>query len=316
MIGKMGGSRFPPVNRRPPQGPAVKAHGRMHDHHLMTGRLVRRLGGWFVVCLILVGCRPNKRSDLIEAELRTRERELAETRAALERERSRNNLPGPNLGPPAWELPPPGASAGGPQIREITLGRGTGGVDDDDLPGDESLMVVIVPTDEDKSAVKVTARVTIAAWEITRQGLKNPIGNWEIPADKLRMTWRTGLLATGYFVPLQWQTFPSTERVRVAVRLTTTDGREFEADRDITVRPVTRWSPRTPPVPAGPSAPMVPPVPPAVAPTPVQPNAPGGREPLLPGSAPPGIPPGVEELPPPAGLPPGRGVRLLPPVAR
>ena len=45
----------------------------------------------FCLCpLLLCGCKPNKRYDLIEAELRTRERELADTRAALEQARNLN----------------------------------------------------------------------------------------------------------------------------------------------------------------------------------------------------------------------------------
>jgi hypothetical protein len=51
-------------------------------------------------------------------------------------------------------------------------------------------------------------------------------------------------------------------------------------------------------------------------PTPAVPTP--GREPLLPGVPPSGVPsvlpPGVEELPPPMGLPQGRGAQLLPPV--
>lgn len=253
------------------------------------------------VCL--PACRPNKRYDLVEAELRTREKELAETRAALEQARL---IARANGQPPAYPgAPVPAAPAGDTcPVREITIGRGTGGIDEDGLPGDEAFMVVIVPQDEDRSGVKVVARATVAAWEVNTAGLKNPIGTWEIPADKLRPTWRTGLFATGYFVTLPWQTFPSTERVRVAVRLVTADGRTFEADREITVRPLPQAYPRAnPPQPA---YPVVPPVTP-----------PGGRVPLLPGTPPPGvppaIPPGTEELPPPAGLP-GRGATLLPPV--
>jgi hypothetical protein len=277
-----------------------------------------------VSCLLLTGCRPNKRYDLIEAELRTRDRELAETRAALEQSRILNRAFEQQLGhaqPPgrAPHAIHPTAAGGGLYVRDIQLARGTGGVDDDSTPGDEALMVVIVPRDEDGSAVKVPGRAQVAAWEILPSGLKNPIGNWDVPAEKLRPTWRSGLFSTGYFVPLPWQTFPTTERVRVAVRLTTTDGRSFEADRDVTVRPMVH------PVPPGsvlpyPTAPPVPAPPPTPYPsTPVVPSPqPGGREPLLPSTPPPGVPPvlppGTEELPPPAGLQPERGARLLPPV--
>jgi len=283
-------------------GRQARALSRMRDHHPTTGRSVRRLAWGLAVCLLLVGCRANKQYDLIEAELRTRNRELADTRAALERAQAR--APEPHPGPVPEQAPSTGAPNTGCSIREITLGRGTGGIDDDTEPGDEALMVVIVPTDEDKSAVKVPARASIVAWEINKQGLRNPVGTWEISPDQLRPTWRAGLLATGYFVPLAWQTLPSFERVRVAVRLTTLSGQVFEADRDITVRLVYPATPRRATVPSTPITPM----------PPVTPR-PGGREPLLPGAPPTGVPPGVEELPPPMGMTtPQRGARLLPPV--
>lgn len=262
-------------------------------------------------CVVSTGCRSNKKYDLIEAELRTRERELAETRAALDQARAMNQMLGQGGCPaPAAGAPAVTTGAAGYGIQHIDLARGTGGVDDDAIPGDESLMVVIVPSDRDKSAVKIPAQASIAAFEINQQGLKTPIGSWEISPEQLRRTWRSGLLATGYFVPLAWQRYPCTERVRIAVRLVTASGQAFEADRDVTVRPGPQVHlPAAPaPVPGYPVRPS------PAAPAPV----PGPREPLLPGAPPPGVPPvlppGVEELPPPSGLNTGRGAKLLAPV--
>ncbi len=269
------------------------------------------------------GCKSNNRYDLIEAELRTRERELADTRAALEQSRSLLR---------AYEAQPrpaPGPQAGGPflPVKEIALGRGTGGLDENNAPGDEGLMVVIVPKDEDGSAVKVPGRAVVAAWEVTPAGLKNPIGLWEISADRLRRTWKGGLISTGYFVAVPWQTPPVSDRVRIGVRLVTSDGRTFETDRDVSVKP-----PRVPtgnvlPYPqAGSASPWgaAPEPAPALGTTPVPrvpsiPNPPPvpGRQPLFPDMPPPGvpsvIPPGTEELPPPASSAGERGGRLLPP---
>jgi hypothetical protein len=263
-------------------------------------------------CTLLVGCKSPKRYDLIEAELRTRERELEDTRAQLDQ--SRNLLRAYEA---SQQRGAPGAQPGGGvylPVKEIAIGRGTGGVDEDGLPGDEGLMVVIVPKDEDGSAVKVPARALVAAWEITPAGLKNPIGSWELSSDRLRRTWKSGLISTGYFVAMPWQTLPSSDRVRVAVRLITTDGRTYEADRDVSVKPP--FPPRggsgnvlpypqpatgLPSTPVGPGVPTIP-------------NPPGGRVPLYPERPPPGvppaIPPGTEELPPPME----RGAVLLPPV--
>ena len=245
----------------------------MQHRRRKLGRGVRHLAAFFAITLGLVGCK-NTKYDGVEAELRTRNRELAEAQKCLDRAREINRAYEQSRGTIPGAVPlPQGPGGVGCSIREIALARGTGGVDDDAIPGDEYLMVVIVPTDEDKSAVKAAGRASIAAWEFGPDGLKHLIGTWEVSAEQLRSTWKSGLLATGYFVPLHWQQFPTTTKVRVAVRLTSTDGRAFEADRDISVRPMTS----------------------AIPPT--------GRQPLMPGVPPPGvpplIPPGYEELPPP-----------------
>src|SRR5947209_570151 len=177
-----------------------------------------------VLALAAASCRPNKRYDLIEAELRTKDRELADTRAALEQTKNLNRAYEQQLRyPGAPGSPPP--TAGPPTtipVRDITLGRGTGGFDEDGLPGDEALMVVIVPQDLDGSAVKVPSGAVVSAFEVLPNGLKNPIGNWDVPPDKLRPTWRWGLFGSGYHITLPWQTYPATDRPRVVVRLTTT----------------------------------------------------------------------------------------------
>lgn len=256
------------------------------------------LGRWLMCSLFaipfapLVGCKPNKRYDLIEAELRTRERELADTRAALEQARNLNRAYAQQTS--GAEAAPPNAPAYVP-VKEITLARGTGGVFGESATGDDGLMVVVVPRDEDGAAIKVPAKLDISAWEITAAGLKSPIGNWAVPADKVRPTWRSGFISTGYFVVVPWQTHPSTDRVRVAVRLTTLDGRAFEADKDIYVK-----------LGVGQRA-----NPPEVQPSPVVPAVPAPsrqREPLLPDP----FPPGVEQLPPPT-VTPERPAKLMPP---
>jgi hypothetical protein len=244
-----------------------------------------------VLCPLSSGCKPNKRYDLIEAELRTRERELADTRVQLEQAKNLNRAYVQQSQPAATPV-----SATAPvyiPVKEIALARGTGGVDEDGVAGDEGLMVVIAPRDEDGTAVKVPARVEIAAWEVSSAGLKQPIGTWSLSADKVRPTWRNGFISAGYFVTVPWQTYPSQEKLRVAVRLTTLDGRAFEADKDISVKVC-----QTPRV-GGPSLPILPGF--------GDPLGPRPREPLFPDP----LPPGVEELPPP--MPDVRGAKLLPP---
>ena len=281
---------------------------RRRDHHPGAERPTPHRG-WVLVllssvlCPLFSACAPNKRYDLIEAELRTRERELAETRAALERAINLNRAyVQQSRGAPGPHVPDPSTPSYVP-VKEILLARGPGGVDEDGAPGDEGLMVVVVPRDEDASPVKVPARVQILAWEVSDAGIKTPIGSWDVSAEKVRPTWRSGLISTGYFVAVPWQTYPGAEKVRIAVRLTTLDGRAFEADKDVTVKVCANPPAGAPRAPVGPELPRREPL----FPDPLPP-------PMPPGSPPP-LPPGVEELPPPKDdNTPVRGVRALPPV--
>ena len=197
--------------------------------------LPSRRACWLVLVL-LAGCRSNPKYDLIEAELRTRDRELAETRAELTHAKHLNDAFGRGLGHGPTVI----AGGGAPNLplREITLGSGTGGLDMDGVPGDELLQVVIVPKDDDGSAIKVPAKATVQAFEISRDGLKTCIGSWDVSPEQLRRTWRGGLFTTGYFISLQWDKPPVGEKLRIAVRLTTLDGRPYETDKDVSVRPL------------------------------------------------------------------------------
>ena len=63
-------------------------------------------------------------------------------------------------------------------------------------------------------------------------------------AEQLKKTWKTGLLGGGYTVPLQWDRAPTTTKIRVIVRFTMPDGREYEAERDANVTPLPGLAPR------------------------------------------------------------------------
>ena len=123
-------------------------------------------------------------------------------------------------------------------VHTLTLGRQTGGRDSDATGGDDSLQVVVEPRDADNQPVKVPGTLVVEALEIETSGVKRPLSSWHISEDELRRSYRTGLLTTGYVLVLPWKTFPSTDKLRVAVQLRTADGRLFAADKDVTIRVV------------------------------------------------------------------------------
>jgi hypothetical protein len=203
---------------------------------------------------LLLGAAGCRHTDLVEAELRTRERELREVTAQLhvtegQNEALEREVSGLRQGSSAKI--PPELAAQVYTVRAIALGRLTGGTDDDGRGGDKALQVVLEPRDPDGQIIKAPGTLYIEALQISEEGLKVPLSSWEVPPGELRATWRSSLFGVGYFVILPWKVPPSTEKLRVVARLTLADGRLFEADRDIRVR--------LPAVPAAP-APVLEPV--------------------------------------------------------
>ncbi len=215
-----------------------------------------RLRSCFVLCplcfvLLCAGCRSN--CDLVEAELRTREMQLLDLRnerdhLAAHNEALQREIAALRGGAPV-KLSPEEAARTYP-LRSLVLGRQTGGLDEDGKPGDEALEVFVEPRDADGHTVKAPGNLVIHAAEITPEGVKRPLCSWQVPPDTLRRSWRNGLLSTGYSLILPWKAWPTTEKVRVVAQLTMSDGRMFEAEKDVTVRLVPAASRK--PLPEGP----------------------------------------------------------------
>lgn len=203
--------------------------------------LARCRGAFFLLLIPLfipsTGCR--NKTDLVEAELRSRNHQYRE--ALEEQQRSEFRIMALQreieaLRQGAKISPEQAAQTFG--LKRIVLGRATGGHDNDSLPGDEMLQVVVEPRDGEDHSIKAPGSLQIIALEIAPQGIKTPLCQWDIPPEQLRQSWKQGLLSTGYTLTLPWKTFPVTEQVRVVVRFVTPDQRMYEADKDIKVRVV------------------------------------------------------------------------------
>jgi hypothetical protein len=240
----------------------------MHRHPAATVPVRRCVPlRWLLLLLCtLAGCKSNPKYDGIEAELRTKDRENEHLRAELEQQRLLNQAYQGHLARNTDVTARPGPVAALP-LKEIVLGPGTGGANSGTAPGDDSLQVVIVPRDDDGAAIKVPGRVVVLAYEVLPNGVKVPIGRWDVEPDRLKKHWRPGLLTTGYFLNLGWDRPPGQDRLRVAVRLTTLDGRVYEADKDVPVKPLVK--PPTPMMPSPFAEELPPPRPMATLGTPV-----------------------------------------------
>ncbi len=189
------------------------------------------------ISLVGSGCRHD--CQFVEMALRTRETELREAREELHRSRMVNEALLQEI-ESVKRSTPRGAASGklstAPALKDIVIGRQSGGVDDDPAPGDEALQVVVEPRDRDGRAVRVQGSLEVAALEVGPKGVRTPLSTWEIPSEQLRRTWKNGLLNTGYFVVVPWKTWPATSKLHVVAKLTLPEGGVFEAGRDVTIR--------------------------------------------------------------------------------
>ena len=232
------------------------------------------------------GCR-NHSNELLESELRTKEIQYSEMLNEFKQTKMQNEAllrelialrqggaypsvphqpfpgephqPSPIAAEKARPAPiSPALASQAYTVQKITLGRFTGGRDDDNVEGDDVLQVVLEPRDEADHVIKAPGMLQVFALEVSPQGNKTLLCSWEIPADRLRAKWRSSLFSRGYDFKLRWKNWPTTEKLRIVARFILPDGRLFETDKDVMVRltPGAEKLQHTPPVPTpGPKLP-------------------------------------------------------------
>jgi hypothetical protein len=197
----------------------------------MAGRLATLL----VLCGLLFGCGWRNR-ELLETELRSKEIQYNELRDEHERTEHVNRALEREVDAlrHGQRISPEQASQTF-TLKRITLGRMTGGLDTDNKAGDDALQVVVEPRDGADHLLKAPGALHVLALQVDAQGIKTPLSSWDVCAADLRRSWKGGLFTTGYVITLPWKSWPTFENLRVIARLVLSDGRVFEADKDIKI---------------------------------------------------------------------------------
>jgi hypothetical protein len=191
-----------------------------------------------LVAALTAGCHTPPRKDLVEAELRVKDADLRDLKAELERSAAYNQSLERELRNMQQALPTLAVAeaVSANRVKSISLGRATGGIDDDGVPGDEAVLVVLEPRDGDNHVVKAPGMVQIQTLEVSPEGIKKPLSTWQIDPDTLRRSWRSALFGTGYYLTLPWKNWPASNKLRVVVQFVGQDDRLFEAEKDVEIR--------------------------------------------------------------------------------
>lgn len=191
-----------------------------------------------VPALLLPSCRSGGK-DKLESTIRQRDQriiqlqedidKLAGYNLALQTEvRIMRGQPLPSSCDPFTPLYP---------VRSVVVGRSTTPIDDDRLPGDEGVQVVLEPRDADGKLQRAPACASVTIVEVDGQGLKSPIGTWDYSAEQMRASWKQGLLTSGFVLNCLWQAPPKSDRVKILASFTMEDGRRFEAEKELAIKP-------------------------------------------------------------------------------
>jgi hypothetical protein len=198
-----------------------------------------------LAAVCLAGCTAGGNVALLEGQLRAQEdrlialrRQLAEAQTELEAARSEASAL-------RAQLAEKGGAALLPEQADV-LFRATGikfhtylttGLDRDGTPGDEQLAVMLVPHDGDGSPLKLAGAIELQALDLAAATEDRELGSWSFAAGECREFWHSGFLSSGYLLELAWKRIPIHPEVTLHARLTTPDGRVFDATEQLRINP-------------------------------------------------------------------------------
>ena len=119
----------------------------------------------------------------------------------------------------------------------------SGGKDRDGQPGDDLLVALITPHDEQGDLVKIAGEVEIEAYDMTRSGDDKRVGHWTFNPEQAAKAWHSGFVGAGLQFELPWQEVPANKELLVHARLKTTDGRQFDTNSPLKVVPPAHAAP-------------------------------------------------------------------------
>lgn len=201
------------------------------------------LSAWAV--LLWGGCSSRGQMELLEAEirqhqdaLRRAEAKASDLEAQLSVARSETELLRTQMARVDGQAPLPeqtGAIARLTGVKINTLL--SGGKDRDGQPGDDVLVALVAPHDQQGDLVKIAGEVEIEAFDMTLPSEDKRVGRWTYTPEEAAKVWHSGFVGAGLQFELPWQALPAGKELIVHARLRTTDGRQFDTSTPLKVVP-------------------------------------------------------------------------------
>lgn len=195
------------------------------------------------LALGMSGCATRGNADLLEAQLRRQESTILQFQKETARLREELNQSQKELELVRAEQLAAGQLVSAEEaVRNLARVEGltfnsllTAGQDRDGQPGDERFHAIIYPHDANGDAVKLSGQIELEALDLSRPRGEMSLGRWTYDSEQVRQMWLSGFISSGYQIEETWKVPPQGSRVLLTARLTTTDGRVFEATQTMPV---------------------------------------------------------------------------------
>ena len=195
--------------------------------------------------VLICGCLSRGSTDLLHARIREQQTHIAETErqiALAQTELQRTRREADNL---RAELARSGNGVPGAEQTEALV-RVTklqihsllsGGVNKDDQPGDDAFVAQLAPVDDDGEVVKLPGKIELTLIDPALPEDHRQVGQWNFTAEECRSRWTRGFTGAGYQFTMPLSASPEHDRLVLHAKLTTTDGRSFDASQIVRVTP-------------------------------------------------------------------------------
>jgi hypothetical protein len=207
---------------------------------------VRQVGNWGLLALSVIPLTGCHHRDLVEAELRYRNRQVRELRRQVSQKAAEVHTLETMLKESSGTTPcvdgkeTPETVYRREAMSRVSLAMSTG-VKDMDRDGiEDSMQFTIVCHDYDGDAFKCPGRVDLELAAVQESGVIKPVANWQMEPDRLRSTWKASVLSNGYQVIVPMPVLEQSKRWKGIVRFTTLDGRVFQDERTFDYQPKAR----------------------------------------------------------------------------
>lgn len=187
------------------------------------------------------GCAGRMNTDLLQARIREQatqlsesQREIAKTRTELKRTKDETERLKSELAQTGHENVSANPLQG--KISKIHIhSLASGGLNKDDKPGDDAVVVQFVPVDSENEPVKVPGELEIRLLDPLLPESDRELGRWTFTADDCRRHWTRGITSSGFQFTLPFEVTPLHTDLVVHLKFQTLDDRRFDTSQVVKV---------------------------------------------------------------------------------